>query len=422
MKKTATKTKRNQAPNASQQRTLRLAAFVKQNLYDFVVHEGMKALEALLEGDREQLCGPAHRRGDPSDPLRWGKTEGRLVMGGRRVMVAKPRVRQQGKEVTLPAWEQFSDEDPLGKRTVEQMMVGVSTRNYDRSIEEVPEDYGPHGAAKSSVSRRFVALTREKLDAWLERDLSELRIAVVMIDGIEVGEHTVVVALGIDETGEKHPLGLWQGATENAALCSALLANLAERGLDPRAAYLFVIDGGKALRKAIRDVFGKRSLVQRCQEHKRRNVIGHLPKRMHGSVNRMLREAYRSTSRKVAKKRLQQLISHLEDDHPDAAESLREGLDETLTLKDLKLPAWLERTLSTTNPIENMNGGIRRVTRNVKRWRDGTMVRRWVAAAILEVARGFRRLRGHKGLPILLAALGRTAERTTRVDRRRKAA
>jgi putative transposase len=422
MRKNATKTRGSQRSNASRQRTLRLAGFVKQNLYRFVIEEGMKALDQLLEADREQLCGAAHHKGDPGDPVRWGRCDGRLVMGGRRVLVSKPRVRQRGKEVALPAWEQFADEDPLNQRTVEQMVVGVSTRNYDRSVEEVPEQYGPHGAARSSVSRRFVALTQQKLDEWCQRDLSELRIVVVMIDGIEVGDHTVVAALGFDETGRKHPLGLWQGATENATVCSALLSNLAERGLDPRMAYLFVIDGSKALRKAIRDVFGRRSLVQRCQEHKRRNVLGHLPQRMHASVNRMLREAYRSRSRNVAKKRLLQLVAHLEDDHPDAAASLREGLDETLTIKDLGLPEWLERTLSTTNAIENLNGSIRRVTRNVKRWTDGKMVRRWMVAAIMEAERGFRRLRGHKGLPLLLQALGRTAERTTRVDREREAA
>ena len=422
MKKSATKRARNQATNAPAQRPLRLAEFVRQNLYEFIIEQGMKALDELLEEDRERLCGPAHHKGDPREPVRWGRTDGRLVLGGRRVSVSKPRVRQQGREVTLPAWEQFADEDPLHRRAAEQMIVGVSTRNYDRSVEEVPDEYGPHGAAKSSVSRRFVALTQQRLDEWSQRDLSELRIVVVMIDGIEVGDHTALVALGYDESGKKHPLGLWLGATENSTVCGHLLSNLTERGLDPRMSYLFVIDGSKALRKAIRDAFGKRSLVQRCQEHKRRNVLSHLPKRMHASVNRMLREAYRSQSRNTAKKRLLQLVAHIEDDHPDAANSLREGLEETLTLKDLGLPAWLERTLSTTNAIENLNGGIRRITRNVKRWTDGKMVRRWVGAAILEAERGFRRLRGHKGLPLLLEALGRTAERTTRVDRQREAA
>ena len=415
MDKSVTTTNRNQAPTAAGQRTLRLAAVIRENLYEFVIGEGMKALQELLERDRELLCGPKHAKGATHEAQRWGATDGRLVMGGRRVVVRKPRARRGNKEVPLPSWSQFADEDPLKERTVEQMVLGVSTRGYDRSVEPVPDELGPHGASKSAASRRFVALTQEKLDAWLKRDLSELRLVAIMIDGIEVGEHTIVVALGIDEHGRKHPLGLWQGATENATLCHALLGDLVSRGLDAQQAYLFAIDGSKALRKAIREVFGKRSLVQRCQEHKRRNVLGHLPKRLHPSVNKAMHDAYRSGSRDTAKRRLQQLAAHLSDEHPDAAESLREGLDETLALKDMGLPLMLERTLSTTNPIENLNGGVRRVLRNVKRWRDGSMVRRWVAVAILETQRGFRRLRGYQGLPLLIKAL-RDAEQINRID------
>jgi transposase-like protein len=422
MKKNATKQTTDQGKTPSRQRTLWLARFMRRSLYEFVVGEGMKAFDALLEAEQSELCGPAYTKGAASDPVRWGKTEGRLVMGGRRVMVRRPRVRKCGKEVPLPSWEQFANEDPLNERTLEQMMLGVSTRGYQRSVEPLPDELDPHGASKSAASRRFVTITEEKLTEWLERDLSQLGIVVVMIDGIEVGDHVIVVALGIDESAQKHVLGLWQGATENATVCIGLLDNLVQRGLDPQLAYLFVIDGGKALRKAIRDVFGKRSLVQRCQEHKRRNVIGYLPERMHRSVKKTMRDAFRSASRATAKKRLLQLASALEDDYPDAASSLREGLDELLTIKDMKLPEWLERTLSTTNAIENLNSSIRRVTRNVKRWRDGSMGRRWAGAAVLEAQKGFRRLRGHKGMPLLVAALGRRPERTTRIDQSEQAA
>jgi transposase-like protein len=421
MTKSAIKGARNQETTVPVQRTLRLAGFVRRTLFDFVIEEGMKAFEALLDAERENLCGPPHRKGKPGDALRWGSTEGRLVMGGRRVMHRRPRVRQSGKEIPLPTWKQYAEEDPLNERTLGQVVLGVSTRGYDRSVEQVPDELGPHGATKSAVSRRFVALTEEQLSQWLARDLSKLKLAVVMLDGIEVGDHTVVVALGIDESAEKHVLGLWQGATENEVLCTALLNNLVERGLDPQLRHLFVIDGGKALRKAIRVVF-KHALVQRCQEHKRRNILGYLPKSMHPSVNSALRDAFRSTSRVTAKKRLVQLAAGLNDDCPEAADSIREGLDELITLKDMKLPLWLERTLSTTNPIENLNGNIRRITRNVKRWRDGAMVRRWIGASVLEAARGFRRLRGHKGMTLLLAALGRLPEQTTRVDQKTEAA
>jgi transposase-like protein len=420
--KTARKKTRNQAPSRSQQRVLNLAAMVRRNLHAFVIREGMKALDVMLEQDRQALCGERHGKGGPDEPVRWGHAEGRLVMGGQRVMVRKPRVRQKGKEVTLPSWDEFADEDPLDERTFEQLVLGVSTRGYGRSIEPLPDELDSHGASKSAASRRFVGTTKRKLDAWLKRDLSSMAIVAIMLDGLSVEDHTVLVALGVDETGRKHPLGLWVGATENAKVCGELLDNIVERGLDPQRPYLFVIDGGKALRKAIRDRFGKRALVQRCQEHKRRNVLGHLPRKLHPTISKTMRDAYKSKSRGTAKRRLLQLIAHLDDDHPDAAASLKEGLDETLTLKDMNLSAGLERTLSTTNPIENLNGTIRRVSRRVKRWRNGKMVKRWVAAGVLEAQRGFRRLRGYKSIPVLIAALLKTTEQIDRIDDQEAAA
>ena len=397
--------KREAKTSAPNERTLMLAEVVRENLFAFVVREGMKALDVVLERERESLCGPAYARGPAGSATRWGSTQGKLIMGGQRVCVRRPRVRQDGREVALPAWTEFADRDPLNERTLEQIALGVSTRGYRRSVEELPSELSADGASKSAVSERLVALTQQQLDAWLSRDLSKEKIAAVMIDGIEVAGHTVVVALGIAESGEKQPLGLWDGATENSVVCQSLLDNLIQRGLDPQRAYLFVIDGSKALRKAIRDTFGARVFVQRCQEHKRRNVLAQLPKKLHPSVNKVLRDAYRSASKAIAKRRLMQLITRLEADHPGAAASLREGLDETLTLKDMQLPEALERTLSTTNPIENLNGSIRRIQRRVKRWRDGAMVRRWAALGILEAQKGFRKLRGHKGMHILVAAL-----------------
>jgi putative transposase len=415
MKKQATARNKKQTNSSAPQRSLRLASVIRQNLYEFVIQQGMQALDAMLEQDLEVLCGPKHKRGSEHEALRWGGTEGRLVMGGRRVITRRPRARKDGREVVLPTWSQFADEDPLSRRTMEQMVVGVSTRNYERSLEELPDELQPHGASKSATSRRFVELTEQKVEEWLNSDLSALKLFAVMIDGIVVGEQTVIVALGVDESGQKHPLGLWQGATENADVCTGLLDNLVQRGLDPQQSYLFVIDGSKALRKAIRVIFGARGIVQRCQEHKIRNVLGYLPKSLQLSVNKTLRDAYRSASKQTARKRLQNLAAQLEADHPDAAVSLREGLEETITLKDWNLPAWLERTFSTTNAIENLNGSIRRVTRNVKRWRDGSMIRRWVATAIFEARRTFRRLRGYNGIPALVQAL-RSAEQTNRID------
>jgi transposase-like protein len=388
----------------------------------FVIREGMKALDEVLEQDRVGLCGAAHSKGANDDPVRWGRTDGRLVMGGQRVVVRKPRVRQGGTVVELPTWVEFADEDPLDERAVEQLVLGVSTRNYERSLEPLPDELEPHGATKSATSRRFVETTSKKLKQWMEADLSKLGLVALMLDGIVFAKRTVIVALGIDETGKKHPLGVWIGETENAVVCGELLDNLIERGLDPLAAYLFVIDGSKALRKGIRTRFGARALVQRCQIHKKKNVLDHLPKNLRKSVGKVMSDAYKSPSRTAAKTRLLKLAQQLMEDNPDAAASLKEGLDEILTVKGMGLPAILEKTLSTTNAIENLNGSIRKVSRRVKRWRSGSMIKRWVATGILEAERGFHRVKGLKGMPILIKALQKNVDRIERLDLQREAA
>lgn len=387
-----------------------LAEVVRMELREFVISKGMEALALMLEQDRVALCGPAHSRGQGA-ARRAGGAPGRLVMGGRRVTVRRPRVRDDGGEVELPSWRELADEDPLTERATEQMLIGVSTRKYARSLESLPSDAAESGTSRSPVSRRFKAATEKQLSKLLESDLSGHPLVAVMIDGIHIEERVVLVALGVDEDGKKHVLGLWAGATENSTVCKALLNNLVRRGLDAQRSLLFVIDGSPALRKAIRTIFDGRAIIQRCQFHKHRNVIDHLPEDMHLSVGKAIRDAYRSTSAKAAKKRLQALASQLEADHPCAASSLREGLDDTLAIKALKLNAGLERVLSTTNAIENVNGGIRRITRRVKRWRDGKMIMRWTAAALLEHSKGFRRLRGYKGIPTLIAALRRNDAR-----------
>ena len=226
-----------------------------------------------------------------------------------------------------------------------------------------------------------------------------------MLDGIHLADHLVVIAVGIDVAGRKHVLGFWEGSTENSEVCLALLSDLVERGLNAQQSMLFVIDGGKALRRAIRMVFGKRALVQRCQIHKMRNVTGHLPKEMHRTTRQAMREAYASASFKTAKRRLKQLAGSLADDHPGAEASLLEGLEETLTIKYFKLSKMLERSLASTNIIENLNGSVRRVTRRAKNWTSGVMALRWVASAVIDAEKKCRRLRGHKGMPGLVEHL-----------------
>jgi transposase-like protein len=284
------------------------------------------------------------------------------------------------------------------------MLVGVATRKYARSLEPMPPGVQTRGTSKSSVSRRFVEATSKELEAMMRQDLSGIDLVALMLDGIAVGDYTILVALGIDAGGNKHVLGLYEGATENATACTGLLSDLQARGLRTDRSVLVVIDGGKALYKAVRAVFGRRALVQRCQVHKRRNVGDHLPENMKNSIGRAMTAAYRCRDAVRAERILKGLAQQLEREHPQAASSLLEGLDETLTVVRLGLSEWLERTMATTNPIENLNSSIRRITRNVKRW-DGTMVLRWVAASLGEAGKTFRKLRGYKGMPKLVAAL-----------------
>jgi putative transposase len=387
-----------------------VAAVVREGLHELVVRSGLGVVGAMLEADREALCGPRYEHSEHG-AHRAGHVRGELAMGGRRVEVKRPRVRSiQGREVPLPTWQHFAGLDPLGERAYEQMLVGVATRGYARSLEPLGPGVKSRGTSKSAVSRRFVAATAARVEEQLARPLGDLKLAVLMMDGIHFGEHVILVALGIDQSGKKHVLGLREGATENAASCTALLSNLVERGLDTTCSRLVVIDGGKALRRAVREVFGKRAPVQRCQLHKKRNVLDQLPERMRPSVSAALSQAYASRDKATALRLLHNLERRLAKEHPGAAASLREGLDETLTVVGLGLPRALERTLATTNPIENLNSVARRVCGRVKRWRGGEMIVRWMVGAVSEAAKGFRRLKGYAGMPLLLAWLRRNDE------------
>ena len=310
-----------------------------------------------------------------------------------------------GREVELPAWTQWSREDPLEQRALQQMILGVSTRGYSDSLEKLPVEVPERGKSRSAVSRRFVEGTRRRLVKLQRRDLSKLSLAVLMIDGIHFEDHVVLVALGFENDGKKHVLGLWEGATENSRACKALLENLASRGLQTNRSMLIVLDGAKALHKACRDVFGDRAFIQRCQEHKKRNVANHLPESMRPGVRRAMNQAYECRDAKRAKRQLEALAARLESEHPGAAASLREGLDETLTVIELNLPERLQLSLRTTNPIDNLIGSVRKVSRRVKRWRGGRMMLRWCGAAVLDAEQRFRRIRGYREMPKLIAAL-----------------
>ena len=376
----------------------------RQVLMDLVIDAGLQVIERTLSESVRELCGERYGRRSREAPRRWGRQPGELVLGGRRIRVTRPRARQAGKELTIPAYAAFQAADPLHERALEQMLVGVSTRKYRRSLEEFAglEDWG---TSKSAVSRRFVAATAKQLEALQTKRLEGVEWTALMLDGLRFGPHLILVALGIDAGGNKHVLGLWEGATENAALCRALLADLIGRGFPAARHLLVVMDGAKALRKAMDEVFASHALVQRCQAHKQRNVVDLLPKHKQVQVRSAMARAYRADSHESALRQLHDLVRVLSKDHPGAAASLKEGLEETLTVKRLGLDGALERSLATTNPIENLHSVTRAIAGRVKRCPNGDTAMRWVSAAVLEAERGFKRLKGHRAMPKLVIAL-----------------
>jgi putative transposase len=387
-------------------RYLPLREFAREALWDTMVLSGLAFVEEELEAERTALCGPRYAHVTGREAIRAGHVSSSLTLGGRRAEVKRPRVRSiDGHELGLPSWQTWSSRDPLHERAVEQMVLGVSSRRYARSLEPVPEELRVHGVSKSAVSERFVVGTARKLAVLMERKLAGLKLIAIMIDGVHFADHVVLAAIGIDVSGKQHTLGLREGATENAAACKALLADLIERGLPTERSLLFVLDGAKALRKAVSDTFGPRALIQRCREHKKRNVTDALPERMRSTVRSAMSQAYTSGDPKRARQLLENLERSLERGHPGAAASLREGLEETLTVMRLELPANLERVLSSTNLIENLFSRVRETARRVRRWQGGTMILRWTAAGVLEAERNFRKIVGYRALPKLNAAL-----------------
>jgi len=376
----------------------------------FCLSAGIEAIEQILCEDAQRLTGERHSRGVERSGQRWGTTAGKIGFHGGKVSVRRPRVRgYEGREIRLPTWTAAQAEDWLGRWAMNLMLINVSTRKLRRAVRlpdgDLPAITGD-GTSKSAASRRFVALSTERLAEWMASDLSKLDLLVIQIDGLHIGNDLVLVAaLGIDGEGKKHPLGLVEGATENAAVAQTLIDNLIERGLDPKVPRLFIIDGAKALSKVIRSTFGRHTPIQRCQIHKARNVIERLPKSLHASVRKALRQAWELDDADKAERLLRNLARRLEHGAPGVAASILEGIEDMLTVSRLGLPAALKRSLACTNSIENMMGTVRRVCRNVKRWQNAPMALRWTAAGMIEAAKGFRRLKAYKQLPLLRAAL-----------------
>jgi len=379
----------------------------KQALLEWVHQVGLAALAEVFEHDATQLAGPRGKHHNQRSHYRWGSSWSELPFGGRWIRLRRPRLRATtGAETQLPSLAQFRGADPVPAKVLNQILLGVSTRGYQHSLDPTPAGIAARGASKSAASRHLITRMTEKRRNLLTRRLDEFDLLVWMLDGLQIAHHTVVVALGIVSDGRKVVLGLWQGSTENAALCTALLQDLLERGLRVNGRGLCVVDGGRGVRRALSDVLGDLALVQRCILHKKRNLLAHLPQHRHTHVARALAEAWASDSAELGRRRLKTLIQWLErNGEESAAASLREGLEETLTVLKLDLPASLRGFLLTTNAVENLIGSVRRVTRNVTRWRSGDMIARWSALGAFHAEQNFRRVRGYRYLPLLARAL-----------------
>jgi putative transposase len=396
-----------------------LAGAVKEGLLGFCADVGLVVMRQMLDAEMTERVGPKHAK-LPARTANWhGTTSGPVVLGGREVSVERPRGRTvDGGEVELDSWAVFSSRDLLDQLTVERMLAGVATRRHADVDPPLGGELDERSKAtgRSSVSRRWVRATEAALGELMARDLSDLDVAVVMIDGLVIVGQCCVVALVICTDGTKVPVGLWLGDTENKTVVTNLLADLVARGLDADGGLLAVIDGAKALVAGVQKVFGDQALIQRCTLHKRRNVADHLPDELARTVDWRLARAFHHADPAKGIDGARRLAGELRADHPDAAASLLEGLEEMFTVRRLGVGGRLALTLTNTNCIESMIGVARSAMGRVKRWKDGSMKKRWVAAGMLEAERSFRRVKGCAEMPTLVAAIRREVARRAAIN------
>jgi transposase-like protein len=374
-----------------------------QLIREMAQETGILLMLAAMNSECVRIAGPKHSRNPLREANWWGSDLRPVYYDKQEVIIDRPRLRgKDKKEISLATYEAFRDPTGMKESVLRNMVLGISSRDYEEAVSGFLKGYG---IKKSSVSRHFVKATAEQMRGFLERELAGLDLVAIFIDGIDFKGHLLVVAMGLDKTGRKHILGLRQGATENAEVCKGLLEDMARRGLETGRDYLFVLDGAKALRSAVARVFGEKALVQRCQQHKRRNVLKHLPETHHNAVDARISAAYKMADYDAAKESLELTVRYLERLNPDAAASLKEGLEETLTMHKLGITGLLRKTLCTTNPLESCFSGVRTTTGRVKRWRGGDMAQRWAVTALLRAEKKFRRVKGYKELPTLSAAL-----------------
>jgi putative transposase len=380
-----------------------IVGLLQEGVGNLLRHAGLELMHLVMDEEVKSLAGERHQQHEQRRAHRWGTEDGYCVVDGQKVPIKRTRLRSgDHREQRLGSYELFQRDGPLQKGVWDKMMRGLSTRNYGAVVKDFQSAYG---IEKSAVSENFIEASREKVKQLMERPLGQLQLCAVLIDGTPFKDRQIIAALGIGCDGRKTVLGIREGATENTAVVSSLLSELVERGLDFSTPRLYILDGGKALHAAVRRHAGEAAFIQRCQVHKKRNVVDHLPDEHKADVRRKLQNAYAMADYADAKRALERLHRELMDLNPSAARSLEEGLEDTLTVHKLRVPDQLRRTLSCTNAIESAFSIVETVCRNVKRWRTGDQIERWVGSGLLVAERQFRKVIGHRHIPLLLSSM-----------------
>lgn len=401
-------------PFPIQELTMRdLQQAVKGRFSSFCTAVGIQALMTLMDQDVETMAGPKGKH-DPNRTAYHGYQNTTVPMGNQRLGIKRPRARsiETDTDLPIPSYEAFANDDELLEAALNRMLYGMSSRDYRHGIEDYSDIAETSGTSKSAISQRFIKASAKEAQKVLGRRFDQETIPVLMIDGIALGDYTAIVAMGVTSDGHKIIMGVRIGSTENAQVCRDLLTDLVSRGLKYEQGLLAVIDGSKALRKALKDVLGQQVLIQRCQVHKMRNIIDYLPKHKRDWVKRKLKKAWTSETAEEAIRQLRSLATSLQTQYPDAAASLREGLEETVTILKLSIPGLLQRSLRSTNTIESAFSMVSKNIRNVKNWKNGTMVQRWVCAALLDAENRANRIAGYRSMGILISEI----QRLTTID------
>jgi transposase-like protein len=395
-----------------------MVGWLRKGVGALIRQAGLQLMDLIMQEEVQELAGKRSERQAERTANRWGSERGYCVVMGQKVPIQRPRVRTtDDKEVRLGSYEMFHRGEPLTETVWEKLMLGLSTRKYGDAVRQFTEAYG---LEKSTVSEHFIEASRAKLKGMMERRLDKTRVCALLIDATPFAGQQMVAALGIGEDGRKTILGIRQGATENATVVGELLSDLLERGLDFTESRLYVLDGGKALTCAVKRHAGESAPIQRCQVHKRRNVLDHLTDEQKPAVAKKLNAAYALEGYEAAKQALNLLHRELLDLNPSAARSLGEGMEETLTVHRLHLPMQLRKTLASTNVIESAFSIVEQVCKNVKRWHGSDQRERWVGSGLLVAEKQFRRVQGHKQIPALIKELEALSPSRQPVVKRRK--